>query len=80
MYIFEGLVAGCHSFCLFFIFFYNLHTYIHSITFIQYIYPSTFAGASLSPHRLKAQWEDPPELGPALQQADALPTKPRRTI
>jgi hypothetical protein len=36
---------------------------------------------------LKAQWEDPPcgaepriELGPALQQADALPTEPRHTI
>ncbi len=40
------LVAGCHSFCLFFIF-YNTHTYIHSITFIQHIYPSSFAGASL---------------------------------
>jgi hypothetical protein len=39
-------VAGCHSFCLFFIF-YNIHTFIHSITFIQYIYPSPFAEASL---------------------------------
>ncbi len=37
-------MAGCHSFCLFFIF---CITYIHSITFIQYIYPSPFAGASL---------------------------------
>ncbi len=27
--------------------FHNIHTYIHSITFIQYIYPSPFAGASL---------------------------------
>ncbi len=36
----------CHSFCLFFIF-YNIHTYIHTITFIQYIYPSPFAEASL---------------------------------
>ncbi len=45
---FSGLVAGCHPFCLFFIvFFYNIHTYIYSITFIQYIYPSPFAGASL---------------------------------
>jgi hypothetical protein len=41
-YFFKGLVTGCHSFCLFFIF-YN----IHSITFIQYIYPSPFADASL---------------------------------
>jgi hypothetical protein len=44
--IFKGLVAGCHSFCLFFIF-YNIHTFIHPITFILYIYPSPFAGASL---------------------------------
>ncbi len=76
-------MAGCHSFCLFFIFFI---TYIH--TFIQL--HSSIAirwGLSPSPHCLKAQWEDPPcgaepriELGPALQQADALPTEPRRTI
>jgi hypothetical protein len=46
-HFFKGLVAGCHSFCLFFIFFYNIHTFIHSITFIQNIYPSPFAGASL---------------------------------
>jgi hypothetical protein len=44
-------------------------------------------GLSPSPHCLKAQWEDPRcgaepriELGPALQQADALPTGPRRTL
>jgi hypothetical protein len=30
--------------------FYSIHTFIHSITFIQYMYPSPFAGAShLSP-------------------------------
>ncbi len=62
--------------------------YIHSITFIQYIYPSPFAEASL--HFLIAcllSGETPPcggkpriELGPALQQADALPTEPRRTM
>jgi hypothetical protein len=83
----KGLVAGCHSFCLFFIF-YNIHTFIHSITFIQYIYPSPFAEVSL--HFLIAcllSGETPPcgakpriELGPALQQADALPTEPRGTI
>jgi hypothetical protein len=43
---FKGLVAGGHSFCLFFVF-YNIHTFIHRITFILYIYPSPFAGASL---------------------------------
>ena len=37
------LVAGCYSFCLFFIF-YNLHTFIQH-TFIQYIFPSPFAEA-----------------------------------
>jgi hypothetical protein len=38
-------------------------------------------------HSLKAQWEKPPcgaepriKLGPAVQQADVLPTEPRRTI
>ncbi len=39
-------MAWCHSFCLFFIF-YNIHTYIHTITFIQYISPSPFAEAFL---------------------------------
>ncbi len=85
--IIKGLVAGCHSFCLFFIF-YNIHSFIHSITFIQYSYLSPFAEASL--HFLIAcllSGETPPcgaeariELRPALQQADALPTEPRRTM
>ncbi len=44
--MFKCLVAWCHSFCLFFIF-YNILTYIHTITFIQDIYPSPFAEASL---------------------------------
>ncbi len=30
--------------------FYNIHTYIHTITFIQYMYPSPFAEASLQLH------------------------------
>ncbi len=38
----KGLVAGCHSFCLFFIFLY-IHTFIQS----QFIHPSPFAEASL---------------------------------
>jgi hypothetical protein len=55
---------------------------------IPYIHPSPFAEASL--HFLIAlvlSGEKPPcgaepriELGPALQQADALPTEPRRTM
>jgi hypothetical protein len=84
----KGLVAVCHSFCLFFVFI-TYSTDIHSITFIQSIYPSPFAGDFL--HLLiaffKLSGKNPPcgtepriELGPALQQADALPTKPRRTL
>jgi hypothetical protein len=79
----KGLVAGCHSFCLFFIFLY-IHTFIQS----QFIHPSPFAEASL--HFFIAcmlSGEDLPVVpsreskpGPALQQADALPTEPRRTI
>jgi hypothetical protein len=34
-------------FLFIFSYFYNIHTYTHSITFIQYIYPSPFAEASL---------------------------------
>jgi hypothetical protein len=66
--------------------FYGMHTFIHSITFIQYIYPSPFAEASL--HFFIAcllSGEKPPcgaepriELGPALQQADALPTEQKK--
>ncbi len=56
--------------------FYNIHTFIrrHSLKPPPY------------PHRLCAQWGKLPcgaepriELGPALLQADALPTEPRRT-
>jgi hypothetical protein len=79
---FKGLVAVCHSFCLF-LYFITFIQYNHPITFIQYIR----RGLSPSPHRSVAQWERPPcgaepgiELGPAFQQADALPTEPRRTI
>jgi hypothetical protein len=63
--------------------FYNIHTF-HSI-----ILHSSFAirwSLSPFPHRLCAQWGKLPcgaepriELGPALQQADALPTEPSRT-
>ncbi len=74
-------MAGCHSFCLFFIF-YDIHSSytVHLSVAIRW-------GLSSSLHRFLAQWEKPPcgaepkiELGPAFQQADALPTEPRRTI
>jgi hypothetical protein len=60
---------------------------MHSITFIEYIYPLPLAEASL--HFLIAcnSVGQPPcdakpgiELGPALQQADALSTEPRRPM
>jgi hypothetical protein len=71
------------------LFIFNIVHNIHSLNHIYTIHLSVAIrwGLSPSPHRLKAQWEDPPcgaepriELGPALQQADALPTEPRRTI
>jgi hypothetical protein len=33
-------------FLFIFLYFYNIHTFIHSITFVQYIYQSPFAEAS----------------------------------
>jgi hypothetical protein len=82
------MFGGMMPLFLFIFIFYNIHTYIHTITFIQYIYPSPFAEASLHFFiACVAQWGEPPcgaepriELGPALQQADALPTEPRHTI
>ncbi len=59
---------------------------IHSFNHIHTIHISVAIRWGLSPylHRLKAKWEKPPcgaepriELGPAVQQADVLPTEPR---
>ncbi len=62
-----------------------MHSFIHIHT-IQ-LSVAIRQGLSPFPHRLEAQWEKPPccaeprfDLGPVLQQADALPTEPRRTI
>ncbi len=59
--------------------FYRNHT-VQSSVFIRW-------GSSPFPHSCLAQWEKPPwgaepriELGPALQQAGALPTELRRTL
>ncbi len=69
-------------------FFITYGTNIHSFNHIHTIHLSIAIRWDLSPspHCLKAQWEDPPcgaelriEL-PALQEANALPTEPRRTI
>ncbi len=80
----EGLVAWCHSVCLL-----DIFKHIHSVHHIHTVH-SSFAirrGSSPSPHRWSAQWEKPPrsaepriELGPALQQADVLPSKLRRAL
>jgi hypothetical protein len=65
--------ARCNFFLFILIF---SSTYIHSITFIQYIHPSPIAEVPL--HLLssvgKPSWGAEPEieLGPALQQAEAL--------
>jgi hypothetical protein len=71
-------------------FLFIFHIFITYIRTFNHSYNTFIRRHSLgppSPHRLKAQWEDPPcgaesrtELGPALQQAGALPTEPRRTI
>ncbi len=66
-----------------FLFIFFLHTFI--ITFIRYVHSYSFAEVSLLfLHCFFAQREKPPwgaepgfELEPAVQQASALPTKPR---
>jgi hypothetical protein len=74
---------------LFLFVFHIFITYIHSFnySYIHTIHLSIAIRQGLSPfpHRLYAQWERPPcgaepriELGSALQQADVLPTEPRR--
>jgi len=63
-------------------------TYIHTITFVHYSHPSPVAEVHLQfPHCLRAQWEKPPwgaeprfELGPAIQQASALPIELRCSL
>jgi hypothetical protein len=73
--------AKKYVFLIFFIF-----SYINSISFIQHIHPSPFAEifCYIVHNRQQAQWENPPwgadpriELGPAFQQANALPTEQR---
>ena len=82
----KGLVAVATLFIYFVFFNTCIPNHIH--TMIPYIHPSPFAEASL--HFLIAlvpSGEKPPcgaepriELVPAFQQADAIPTEPRRTI
>ncbi len=74
---------------LFLFYFPYFKTYIHSFNQILtiHLFIAICWGLSPFPHCLYAQWETPPcgaepriELGPVLQQADALLTEPRRTI
>jgi hypothetical protein len=82
MFLFFWFGGNCHSFYLFCLF----HTFI--ITFIQYIHFHPFAEASLLffiacfAQREKPPWGAEPgfELGPAIQQASALPAEPRCTL
>jgi len=76
--IFKGLVADATLY----VYFSYFITYIYSITLIQYIYLSPFAEASLRflIACMLSGAEPRIELGPALQQAEALQTKPRLTI
>jgi hypothetical protein len=62
------------------------YTFIQSHSYNTVIHRHSLRPLSIS-HCLYAQWETPPcgaepriELGTAFQQADALPTEPRRTI
>jgi hypothetical protein len=83
-YIFFGLVAGCHSFCLFSYFI----TYTHSFNHIHTVHLSIAFHWGLSLHFFIAcplSGKDLPvvpsrESNSNLHQADALPTEPRRTI
>jgi hypothetical protein len=82
--IIKGLVALCHSFCIYYFYFIQyIHSYIHHSTFIHKHSLRPISMSSQQP----AQWAEPPwgaeprfELGPALQQASALPSKPRCTL
>ena len=76
----KGFVALCHSFWI-----YYFLTFIHTIQ-SHSVHPSPFAEARLlesSSHLRSARGasiETRFELGPALQQADALPTELRRIL
>jgi hypothetical protein len=74
---------------LFFVYFSYFTAYIHSFDHIHTIHLSVAIcrGLSPSPHRFVSSVGRPScgaepriEPGPALQQADVLPTEPRRTI
>ena len=75
----KGLVAGCHSFLFIFQILSHTYIHIHSIIFVQYIYPSAFAEASL--HFLIAcmlSGEDLPVV-PSRESNSGLPySKPTR--
>ncbi len=78
----KGLVASCHSFLTFIIF--NIHSYntiIHSFILHHLPRPVFLYLHHFSDQQEKPLWVANPriELGPAIQQADALPIEPCHT-
>jgi hypothetical protein len=67
-FFYKGLVAVCHSFCLF-LFFITFIQYNHPITYIQYIR----RGLSPSPHRLWLSGKDLPVV-PSRESNSGLPS------
>jgi hypothetical protein len=86
IFFFKGLVAGCHSFCLFFIFFVTyIHSFIQSHSYNTFIHHHSLGPLSISSSLessvgRSSLWCRAENRTRALQQADALPTEPRRTI
>ena len=72
---FKGLVAGCHSFCLFSCFFI---IYIHSFNHNTFIRRHSLKPLSISSSPLSAQWENFPVV-PSRESNSGLPySKPTR--
>ncbi len=73
------LMAWCHSYCLFLIFY---SIYLHSSHSYSTVHwsVSNLRGSSASQHRWAAGCQPRIELTPALQLSDALPNELRRTL
>jgi hypothetical protein len=85
--LFKCLVARCHSFFIYFSYFITyMHILIQSHLYNTFIHRHSLRPLSISSSLVCSVGEPPCgaepriELGPALQQADALPNEPRRTI
>ncbi len=77
-------VGGMMPLFLFIFIFYNIHTFIQSHSYKTFIRRHSLRPLSISSSLVCSVGEPPCgaepriELGPALQQADVLPTEPRR--